>query len=62
MATLYRVLAVPLVVLTAALVSTHLGSVEGLGLDGPVQVAAGVAAGVLIGVAAAVMGVAGVSS
>jgi uncharacterized membrane protein YfcA len=58
-ATLYRVLAVLLVVIAGVLVASHLLTVEGLGIDGPVQVVVGVAAGVLIGMAASVMGVAG---
>lgn len=58
-ATLYRVLAVLLVVMAVALLVTHLGTVEGLGIAGPVQVIIGIGAGVLIGMAAAVMGVAG---
>lgn len=57
--TLYRVIAMLLVVIAAVLVGTHLGTVSELGLSGPVQVAAGVGAGLLIGMAAAVMGVAG---
>ena len=58
-ATLYRVLTVLLVLIALVLVGTHLGTVDGLGLDGPVQIVAGVIAGFLIGLAAAVMGVAG---
>lgn len=57
--TLCRVLAVLLVVIAAVLVATHLGTAGELGLSGPVQIAAGVVAGLLIGMAAAVMGVAG---
>lgn len=57
--TLYRVLAVLLVVIAVVLVVSHLLTVEGLGLDGPIQVIIGVVAGVLIGMAASVMGVAG---
>ena len=57
--TLQRVLAVLLVVIAAALVVTHLGSVGTLELDGAAQIVAGVVAGFLIGVVAAVMGVAG---
>jgi uncharacterized membrane protein YfcA len=58
-ATLYRVLAVLLALIALVLVGTHLGTVEDLGLDGAVQVVAGVVAGFLIGLAASVMGVAG---
>lgn len=58
-ATLYRVLAVLLALIAVVLVSTHLGTVDELGLDGAVQVIAGVVAGYLIGLAASVMGVAG---
>ena len=58
-ATLYRVLAVLLALIAVLLVTTHLGSVDELGLEGPVQVIAGVVAGFLIGLAASVMGVAG---
>lgn len=57
--TLYRVLAVLLVVIAFVLVGTHLGTVSDAGLSGPAQVVAGVGAGLLIGMAAAVMGVAG---
>lgn len=57
--TLHRVLAVLLVLIAAALVVTHLGSLGTVDIDGAWQVAAGVLAGFLIGVVAAVMGVAG---
>lgn len=57
--TLYRVMGVLLVAMAVALVGTHLGTVGTLGIDGPVQVVAGIAAGVGIGIVAAVMGVAG---
>ena len=57
--TLYRVLAVLLALVAVVLVTSHLGTVDDLGLDGPVQVVAGVVAGFLIGIAASVMGVAG---
>ena len=57
--TLHRVLAALLVLIAVALVVTHLGAMETLEIDGPTQVAAGVVAGFLIGVVAAVMGVAG---
>jgi uncharacterized membrane protein YfcA len=58
-ATLYRVLAVLLVGIAVTLVVTHLGEVRPSGIDGPWQVVAGTAAGVAIGVVAALMGVAG---
>ncbi|MFC7674982.1 sulfite exporter TauE/SafE family protein [Mycolicibacterium sp. GCM10028919] len=58
-ATLYRVLAVLLVLIAAALAASHLGRVESVGMSGAPQVIAGVAAGMLIGVVAALMGVAG---
>jgi uncharacterized membrane protein YfcA len=58
-ATLYRVLAVLLVLIAAALLATHLGTVGNLALSGVAQVVAGVVAGFLIGVVAALMGVAG---
>ena len=58
-ATLYRVLAVLLAVIAVVLVATHLGTLPVL-WPGPVtRVAAGVAAGAVIGVVAALMGVAG---
>lgn len=57
--TLYRVLAVLLVLIAVTLLATHLGSVRPSGIDGPWQVVAGVLAGVAIGVVAALMGVAG---
>ena len=57
--TLYRVLAVLLIVIAVVLVATHLGEVRPSGLDGWAQVLVGVAAGVGIGVVAALMGVAG---
>ncbi len=57
--TLYRVLAVLLVGIAVTLVATHLGDVRPSGIDGSWQVFAGVVAGVAIGVAAALMGVAG---
>jgi len=58
-ATLYRVLAALLVLIAAALVWSHLGTFDSLGLTGAAQVVAGVVAGVIIGMVAAVMGVAG---
>lgn len=57
--TLYRVLAVLLVLIAVALVATHLGDVRPSGIEGGWQVVAGVVAGVAIGVVAALMGVAG---
>lgn len=56
---LYRVLAAMMVLMAAALVATHLLPVASLDLSGWIQVVAGVAAGLLIGVVAAIMGVAG---
>ena len=58
-ATLYRVLAVLLVLIAATLLVSHLGDVQPSGIDGPWQVVLGVVAGLGIGVVAAVMGVAG---
>lgn len=58
-ATLYRVLAVLLVIIAAALVATHLGTVEPLTLDPISRTIAGLIAGALIGIVAALMGVAG---
>lgn len=57
--TLYRVLAVLLVLIAITLVATHLGDLHPTGIDGPAQVVAGVIAGTVIGVVAALMGVAG---
>lgn len=57
--TLYRVLAVLLVLIALTLVVTHLGNVRPSGVEGPWQVVIGVVAGVAIGVVAALMGVAG---
>lgn len=56
---LYRVLAVLLVLIAVTLLLTHVGTVAPSGVDGPWQVVAGVAAGAGIGLVAAVMGVAG---
>ena len=58
-ATLYRVLAVLLVVIAAALAANHIGTLGQLSLPSAVVVITGVAAGFLIGVVAALMGVAG---
>ncbi|MGR6968004.1 TSUP family transporter [Geodermatophilus sp. URMC 61] len=57
--TLYRVLAVLLVLIAAALLVTHLGSFDPLGLAPAVRIPVGVVAGFAIGVVAALMGVAG---
>ncbi|MFE1802404.1 sulfite exporter TauE/SafE family protein [Streptomyces sp. NPDC059517] len=57
--TLYRVLAALMVFMAAALLFTHLGTVESLALPLRAQVPIGVAAGFGIGVVAAIMGVAG---
>lgn len=57
--TLYRVLAVLLVLIAVALYASHSGQVPALHLSTAARVAAGVLAGVGIGVVAAVMGVAG---
>jgi uncharacterized membrane protein YfcA len=58
-ATLYKVLAVLLVVIAAALAGSHLGPVGTLELSAPVRLVAGLVAGVAVGVVAALMGVAG---
>jgi uncharacterized membrane protein YfcA len=58
--TLHKVLAALLVLMAAALLFTHLDApATTLGLRGPIQAVAGLAAGFGIGVIAAVMGVAG---
>ena len=57
--TLYRVLAVMLVLIAAALYASHAGTLEPLDLPPAAQAAAGVTAGFFIGVVAAVLGVAG---
>lgn len=57
--TLYRVLAVLLLLIAALLVATHLGTVSTAHLATPVRITAGIAAGVAIGVVASLMGVAG---
>lgn len=57
--TLYRVLALLLVLIAGALLATHLGHVHPADLSRPVQAVAGVIAGAGIGVVAALMGVAG---
>ncbi|WP_217280657.1 sulfite exporter TauE/SafE family protein [Kibdelosporangium persicum] len=58
-ATLYRVLAVLMVGMAAALVATHLTTLGSVGLSSWVRLPVGVAAGFGIGVVAAIMGVAG---
>lgn len=58
-ATLYEVLAGLLAVIAAALAASHLGPVTALDLPPAVRVVAGLVAGVLIGIVAALMGVAG---
>lgn len=58
-ATLYRVLAVLLVLIAAVLAANHAGTVEEASLSSGARVIAGVVAGVLIGIVAALMGVAG---
>ena len=57
--TLYRVLAGMLVLIALALFASHAGTVQPLDLPTSARVPAGVAAGLFIGVVAAVMGVAG---
>ncbi len=57
--TLYKVLAILMAAMAAALVLTHVTPLEGLGLHGPARATAGVAAGFGIGMVAAIMGVAG---
>ncbi|MFF5491324.1 sulfite exporter TauE/SafE family protein [Streptomyces virginiae] len=57
--TLYKVLAVLMVVMAGALVYTHTADLGGLGLSGPLLAVVGVVAGFGIGVVAAIMGVAG---
>ena len=58
-ATLYRVLAGLLLFIAMALVASHVGTLETLGLTGAPQLVAGAVAGLFIGMIAAVMGVAG---
>ena len=58
-ATLHRVLAGLLVLIAAALAADHLGVLPALHLSGATRVAVGVLAGLLIGIVAALMGVAG---
>lgn len=58
-ATLYKVLAGLLVVIAAALIASHLGPLGTLHLPPGVSFAGGLVAGVIIGIVAALMGVAG---
>lgn len=58
-ATLYRMLAVLLVMIAVVLTATHFGTIETLDLPTGLRVAVGVIAGLLIGIVAALMGVAG---
>ena len=58
-ATLYRVIAVLLVLIAVALAANHLGTIPQLDLPTGAQVAAGLVAGLGIGIVAALMGVAG---
>lgn len=58
-ATLYRVIAALLVLIAVALAANHIGTIPSLDLSTGVQVTAGVAAGLVIGIIAALMGVAG---
>ncbi|WP_222106396.1 TSUP family transporter [Catellatospora sichuanensis] len=58
-ATLYRVLAVLLLLIAAALVANHVGTLRQLTLSPALVVIAGVVAGFFIGIVAAIMGVAG---
>jgi uncharacterized membrane protein YfcA len=58
-ASLYKVLAVLMVGMAAALVVTHTTELGTISMAGPVRIVAGVAAGFGIGVVAAIMGVAG---
>ncbi|MEN3614863.1 sulfite exporter TauE/SafE family protein [Plantactinospora sp. ZYX-F-223] len=57
--TLYRILAVLLVLIAAALITNHAGRLGHLTLAPAAVIAAGVVAGFFIGVVAAIMGVAG---
>ena len=58
-ATLHKVLAALLVFIAAAVVASHLGPVATVEMPAAVRVVAGLVAGALIGVVAALMGVAG---
>lgn len=57
--TLYRILAVLLLLIATLLIATHLGTIPTAHLATPVRITAGIAAGVAIGVVASLMGVAG---
>ncbi|MEV6596778.1 sulfite exporter TauE/SafE family protein [Actinoplanes sp. NPDC051346] len=58
-ATLYRVLAAMLVLIAAALIANHVGTLHHVVLAPAVVIVSGVVAGFFIGVVAAIMGVAG---
>ncbi len=58
-ATLYKTLAVLLVLIAVALAANHTGTLPALHLQAVVRIPAGVLAGLLIGIVAALMGVAG---
>lgn len=58
-ATLHRVLSLLLVGIAAVLLATHLGHIGTVELPAPTRITGGLVAGVLIGVVAALMGVAG---
>ena len=58
-AALYRVIAALLVLIAVALAANHLGTIPHLGLSTGAQVVAGLAAGLGIGIVAALIGVAG---
>jgi uncharacterized membrane protein YfcA len=58
-ATLYRVIAALLVLIAVALAANHVGTIPTLDLSTEAQIGAGVAAGLVIGIIAALMGVAG---
>ncbi|GAA4975300.1 sulfite exporter TauE/SafE family protein [Actinoplanes utahensis] len=57
--TLYRVLAVMLVLIAAALIANHVGTLHHVALAPATVIVSGVVAGFFIGVVAAIMGVAG---
>ncbi|WP_438353981.1 sulfite exporter TauE/SafE family protein [Microbacterium sp. CJ88] len=57
--TLYRVIAILLVFIAILLIATHFFAVQPLNLPDPPRIILGVIAGVLIGIVAALMGVAG---
>ncbi|ORA40702.1 permease [Mycobacterium branderi] len=58
-ATLYRVLAILLVLIATALIITHLGQLPAVQLPSAARIVVGIVAGALIGVVASLMGVAG---